>query len=265
MSADPRRAKRLIAASYDHASGDFARFADELIYSHLAAPLAKAIEPFGAPVLDVAGGTGALARLVSDATVSDIAHGQLVNNSAPRRVQSDAEALPFKDGCFAVAASAFGINHFPRPQRAVAEMARVAPVVGLLTWVRPERDPFDPKVIVLEAIARYSGQDTTEVGLLVEDMSEAVGSPQAIGSLLEQAGLVPQVFVITAEIPWPGTDRFIDYRLSMMGPDREIADVASFRREVAAAIDALPEDRRRWRPPLVLGIGKGERSARSAV
>jgi SAM-dependent methyltransferase len=255
MVPELSRAKRLIAASYNHRSADYARFAGGLVYSHLARPLAARIAPYGSPVLDVAGGTGALTRLLDDAVVADLALGQLANNQSTRRVQADAEALPFGDDSFGVAASAFGINHFPDPLLAVSEMARVAPVVGLLTWVRPEERPFAPKVIVLETIARHTGEVETETGRLVNEMTEAVGSANAVTSLLEGAGLEALVDEVTVEVPWPGTQRFIDFRLSMMGPSQKIDDVNGLRKEASAAIESLSEDEKRWNPDLVLGIG----------
>jgi hypothetical protein len=147
------------------------------------------------------------------------------------------------------------INHFPNPQLAISEMARVAPVVGLLTWVRPEERPFAPKVIVLEAIARYTGEVETETGRLVNEMTEAVGSVNAVTSLLQGAGLEPLVGEVTVEVPWPGTQHFIDYRLSMMGPGQKIDDVDGLRKEATAAIESLSEDERRWSASLVMGIG----------
>jgi SAM-dependent methyltransferase len=255
MVPELSRAKRLIAASYNYGSADYARFAAGLVYSYLARPLAARIAPYGPPVLDVAGGTGALTSLLDDAVVADFALGQLANNPATRRVQADAETLPFDDDSFSVAASAFGINHFPNPQLAVSEMARVASVVGLLTWVRPEEKPYAPKVIVLETIARHADEPESETGALVNEMTEAVGSANAVTSLLQGAGLESLVEEVRVEVPWPGTQRFIDYRLSMMGPSQKIDDVAALRKEAADAIDSLSEEERRWNPPLVLGIG----------
>jgi ubiquinone/menaquinone biosynthesis C-methylase UbiE len=249
-------AKRLIEASYSHGSAEYARYAGNLVYSYLSEPLAAAVAPFGGRVLDVAGGTGALTRRLTGAVVVDLSSNQLAQNPAPERVQADAELLPFANDSFSVAASAFGINHFPDAPRAVAEMARVAPVVGLLTWRRPEPRPFLPKVLVLETIARYTGLESTEAGRLVCEMSEAVGSPRAVQTMLEDAELDPKVEIVTTSVPWPGTQRFIDYRLSMEGPGREIKDIEGLKEEAAAAIDALNDEERRWEPELVLGIGR---------
>jgi SAM-dependent methyltransferase len=253
------RAKRLIEASYNHRSAEYARFAGDLVYAHLSRPLVRTIDIFDGPVLDVAGGTGALTRQLKDATVADLAFRQLSNNPVRARVQADAETLPFADDSFAVAASAFGINHFPDPGRAVAEMARVAPVVGLLTWKRPEDQPYAPKVIVLETLGRFTGESETETGRLVDEMSERVGSEAAVERLLEDAGAEPTVETVEVDVPWPGTDRYIEFRLSMTGPGQTIADIAAFKREAAAALDSLTDDERRWTARLVLGLGRRQR------
>ena len=92
----------------------------------------------GGPVLDVAAGSGALGRLLPVAVALDLSAAQLRHNPLGARLQGDAERLPFRDDSFAAAGCAFGINHFPDPAAAVAEMARVAPLVGVLTWARPE-------------------------------------------------------------------------------------------------------------------------------
>jgi SAM-dependent methyltransferase len=50
-------------------------------------------------------------------------------------VEADAERLPFEDGAFDVVTGAFVINHVPDPERAVAEMRRVARrSVALAMW-----------------------------------------------------------------------------------------------------------------------------------
>lgn len=56
--------------------------------------------------------------------------------------QGEAEALPFEDGSFDAAIGNFAILHLGRPERAVAELARVlrrGGGLGLTTWDRPER------------------------------------------------------------------------------------------------------------------------------
>ena len=49
-------------------------------------------------------------------------------------MHADAEELPFDDGAFDVALGAFIVNHLPDPERAAAELARVAGRVALAMW-----------------------------------------------------------------------------------------------------------------------------------
>jgi SAM-dependent methyltransferase len=186
--SDRRRAKRLFAEAYDASAAGFARSADRLVYTYLARPLARVLGEAAGPVLDVAAGSGALGRLLPAAVALDLSAAQLRHNPLPARLQGDAERLPFRDDAFTAAGCAFGINHFPDPRTAVAEMARVAPVVGLLTWVRPEA-PYRPKQAVLEVVARHAGSDRTAAGILADELGERVGSPAAVLALLEGAGL----------------------------------------------------------------------------
>jgi ubiquinone/menaquinone biosynthesis C-methylase UbiE len=255
MVSGVSRAKRIIAESYDLSAAGFSNFADRLVYSYLAAPLADALREVTGAILDVACGTGALGRLLKDVVETDISYAQLARNAMPLRVAADAERLPFTEEAFAGAACAFGINHFPDPLAAVREMARVAPIVGLTTWQRPD-DLFEPKEIVLETIAAHAGGARTEAGELVDEMTQAMGSVGALEDVLAGADLAPEVDTVRVEVPWPGPDAFIDYRLSMIGVLGGLIDPDAVRAEAKRRIETLPDDRVRWRPRLVIGIGR---------
>ena len=104
-----------------------------------------------ARVLDVATGPGVLASRAARRGASPVVGIDL----APRMVaiaaaqypgldfrQGDAENLPFPDQTFDAVVSNFGIGHFPRPERAIREFARIlAPrgVVALSWWDVPAR------------------------------------------------------------------------------------------------------------------------------
>jgi SAM-dependent methyltransferase len=116
----------------------------------MARATAFAIEPLldaagvapGMRVLDVGCGLGTLAAAAAargaQVTGADLAEGMLAE--ARRRhpqvefVLADAEALPFADGAFDVAVAAFLVNHLPHPERAAAELKRVARTVALAMW-----------------------------------------------------------------------------------------------------------------------------------
>ena len=251
---DPRRVRRLFAEAYDASAAGFARSADRLVYTYLARPLARALATAGGPVLDVAAGSGALGRLLPAAVALDLSAAQLRHNPLPARLQGDAERLPFRDDAFAAAGCAFGINHFPDPGAALTEMARVAPLVGVLTWTRPE-PPYRPKQAVMEVVARHAGSDRTAAGVLVDQLGERVGSPAAVRELLDGAGLHPDVAEVAIDLPWPGAAAFVDYRLATVGVAGLVEDPATVRREAIAAVAALPPDTLPWTPRLVLGTG----------
>jgi SAM-dependent methyltransferase len=252
---DAGRAKRLFAEAYDASASGFAASADRLVYAYLARPLARVLAGTGGPVLDVAAGSGALGRLLPAAVALDLSAAQLRHNPLAARLQGDAERLPFRDGSFAAAGCAFGINHFPDPGAALAEMARVAPLVGVLTWTRPE-PPYRPKQAVLEVVARRAGADRTLAGRLADELGERVGSPAAVRSLLEGAGLEADVAEVEVDLPWPGAAAFVDYRLATVGVAGLVDDLAAVRREAIAAVAALPPDTLPWTPRLVLGVGR---------
>jgi ubiquinone/menaquinone biosynthesis C-methylase UbiE len=247
--------KSVIAADYDLSGAAFSEFADRLVYSYLAAPLAERVRACGTPALDVASGTGALGRRIDDVVAVDISHSQLLNNPLELRVQADAERLPFTDGAFATAASAFGINHFPDPVAAMREMARVARTVALITWERPEERPYAPKLAVLEVIEKHAGRAKTEAGELVERMTEKVGSEAALGRLFVEAGLDVETETVSVEVSWPGAEAFVDYRFSMSGLLARLDDVEVVRAEAVAAVEQLSETETRWRPRLVMAVG----------
>jgi SAM-dependent methyltransferase len=180
-------------------------------------------------VLDVAAGSGALGRLLPAAVALDLSAAQLRHNPLPARLQGDAERLPFRDDAFAAAGCAFGINHFPDPGAGLAEMARVAPLVGVLSWVRPEA-PYRPKQAVMEVVARHAGSDRTTAGVLADELGERVGSAAAVRALLDGAGLRCEVAEVSVDLPWPGAAAFVDYRLATVG----VAGLVDDRRPSAA-------------------------------
>ncbi|MDH5285282.1 MAG: bifunctional demethylmenaquinone methyltransferase/2-methoxy-6-polyprenyl-1,4-benzoquinol methylase UbiE [Betaproteobacteria bacterium] len=94
----------------------------------------------GAAVLDLAGGTGDLARLFAKAVgeqgrvvLSDINHAMLAEGRDKLLdggcnlpvVQCDAEKLPFRDRAFDAVSIGFGLRNVTRKEAALAEMRRV--------------------------------------------------------------------------------------------------------------------------------------------
>jgi SAM-dependent methyltransferase len=103
--------------------------------------------------------------------------------------QGDAEQLRFADASFDAVVAGFVVNHLPRPERALAEFARVLRPGGRLAvtvWDRPERMRLIG--VLAEAVARTEG---------VQDPGLPSGGPDpfrfadesAFAALLSGAGL----------------------------------------------------------------------------
>jgi SAM-dependent methyltransferase len=95
---------------------------------------------------------------------------------------ADAERLPFCDRSFDIAAVHDGLHHLEHPERAIAEMARVAREAVLI---------MDPAEAALTRLAVRAGiaEDVEEAGNQVRRLN-----PERIASLLRRAGF--------AEIRW---------------------------------------------------------------
>lgn len=152
----------------------------------------------GQSVLDVACGTGVVARTARDGAHSGRIVGvdlnpamlEVAREARPdlEWVQGDAENLPFADAEFDIALCQSALFFFPDPGRAVAEMARVvAPggVVALQTYAplaeQPAYGPF------VELVARHAGPEART--LLGTYWSQ--GDVNGLLGLTSAAGLSP--------------------------------------------------------------------------
>lgn len=250
--------RRLVAESYDRAASGFAEAADQHVYRLLAVPLVEAIASMvvehSGTVLDVAAGTGAVGRHFAQTVAVDVSVEQLRRNHGPQRVRADGERLPFRAGSFVAAVCGFGINHVANPAGLAREMARVAPVVGVSTWQRPEV-PYAPKRAVFDVLARRSGSARSAAGELVDRYTDAVGSVDVVEAVLASAGLRTEVGVTAVEVPWPGVDAYLDYRLSMPS-SAQVLDDAGLRAELRDALCSLPPEALIWRPGIIVGVGR---------
>ncbi len=91
----------------------------------------------GDRVLDVAGGTGALAQallpMVGAITVSDVSEAMLAHvPTGVTPLVARAEQLPLEDASFDLVVCVHALHHIDRPRRAIDEMARVLAPGGRL-------------------------------------------------------------------------------------------------------------------------------------
>lgn len=163
----------------------------------------------GAVVLDLAGGTGDLARLFAKAAgptgrvvLSDINHAMLAEGRdklldgglALPVVQCDAEKLPFRDRAFDAVTIGFGLRNVTRKDAALAEMRRVLKPGGVALVLEFSRvwAPLAPaydwySFHVLPKIGKLVASDDASYRYLAESI-RMHPDQQALKGMMEQAG-----------------------------------------------------------------------------
>jgi demethylmenaquinone methyltransferase / 2-methoxy-6-polyprenyl-1,4-benzoquinol methylase len=163
----------------------------------------------GARVLDLAGGTGDLARLFAEragptGTVvhTDINGAMLVagrdklidRGVVLPTVQCDAEALPFADRSFDCVSIGFGLRNVTHKERALAEMARVLAPGGIAVVLEFSRmrGPLAPfydwySFNVLPALGRLVANDAASYRYLAESI-RVHPDQEALKSMMERSG-----------------------------------------------------------------------------
>lgn len=165
---------------------------------------ARVVEALGfvAPerVLDVACGTGALARRIAPRVMPggrvigvDVSPAMLAvaRQRAPELewCEGRAEALPFADAAFDVVVSQCGLMFFADRQRALAEMQRVLTPEGrmaVVVWDELERIPAF--ALETELLARCAGPAAAQA---LQKPFE-LGGTETLTTLFREAGLSPQ-------------------------------------------------------------------------
>jgi ubiquinone/menaquinone biosynthesis C-methylase UbiE len=189
------------------------------LFAHLAPHLVEAAEvTTGDHVLDVACGTGIVARTAAERTG---AAGRVVGldlNEAmltvARRVrpdldwrQGDAASLPFPDDSFDVVLCQSGLMFVPDAAAAVGEMARVVRPGGRVAaqvWSSLDRQTAIRPLA--DAVARNAGHDA--VGLISTYFR--LGDREQFTGLFRQAGLqVTEVRALPVTVRAPSVDAYI--------------------------------------------------------
>jgi demethylmenaquinone methyltransferase/2-methoxy-6-polyprenyl-1,4-benzoquinol methylase len=164
----------------------------------------------GQRVLDVAGGSGDLARAfarrvgasgevwLTDINAAMLGAGRdrlLDAGLAAPLAQCDAERLPFRSGSFDCVSVAFGLRNMTRKEAALAEMARVLKPGGRLlvlefskVW-KPLEKAYDwYSFNVLPRLGRRFAQDEASYRYLAESIRMHPGQ-EALRAMMERAGL----------------------------------------------------------------------------
>jgi SAM-dependent methyltransferase len=253
------------AGSYDRVTGQVTR---RLVEQLLEAARVGA----GTRLLDVATGpghlAGAAARHGAAVTGIDIAQGMLAL-AAERHpevsfVRADAEALPFGDESFDAVVGAFVVNHLPRPEAAVAEVARVLAPGGRAAFTVWEGAPRSRLITLLAEAVEAAGVEATGVLPAGPDAFRfAIESEFA--ALLSGAGL-QDVGVDTIELVHEGDDAE-ELWLGLLGGSvrgaglveaQDRATRARIRTEFGRLLEALREGNR-YSIPAVVRLARGEK------
>ena len=169
----------------------------------------------GDHVLDLAGGTGDLARLfagrvqpggavvLADINRSMLSRGRdrlLDAGLVTAAVQCDAEALPFPSACFDCVCIAFGLRNVTRKERALAEMSRVLRPGGRLLVLEFSR-VWAPLAPLYDA---YCFEVLPRLGKLV------VGDSESYRYLAESIRMHPDQDMLSRMLEAAGLER-VDY------------------------------------------------------
>jgi len=163
----------------------------------------------GQRVLDIAGGTGDLARafqervgpegsvLLTDINASMLARGRdrmLDAGCLLQVVRCDAERLPFPDRSFDCVSVAFGLRNMTHKERALAEMFRVLRPGGRLLILEFSRiwAPLDPlyrlyTMQMLPALGKLVANDSASYRYLAESIARHPAQ-EALKQMVETAG-----------------------------------------------------------------------------
>ena len=163
----------------------------------------------GARVLDLAGGTGDLARLFSarvgptgtvvhtdvNAAMLEAGRDRLLDEGfVLPTVQCNAEALPFRDHAFDCVTIGFGLRNVTRKDRALAEMARVLVPGGVALVLEFSRvkAPLAPlydwySFTMLPLLGRLVVNDAASYRYLAESI-RVHPDQQALAALMERSG-----------------------------------------------------------------------------
>ena len=172
----------------------------------------------GVEVLDVASGTGVVARAVarrlgasgrvvasdfSEAMLARSAAVELPAGSAPVEfVEASADALPFTDRAFDVVLCQQGLQFFPQQQAAVSEMRRVlrpGGVVGIAVWASGH--PLVPFGVYCEELVAVGAEPPFPRAFEADTYTMSL---ESVRSLVEAAGFDSvTASVAELEVAWP--------------------------------------------------------------
>jgi SAM-dependent methyltransferase len=115
---------------------------------------------------------------------------RLIGDAAVGSVVGDICALPFRDGGFDAAVSAFAISHIDIPERALAEMSRVVRTHGLVIAAVFGEAPAGASKDAVDDVARDFGFDPPAWYVQLKTRTEPrSNTPALLGACARAAGL----------------------------------------------------------------------------
>jgi SAM-dependent methyltransferase len=169
--ATPARSLLSVArcrAAYDEHAAEYARLLDPTLAGMVERLAEQVGARAGVRLLDLATGTGAVARAAArrgasvlgvDVSEPMLAVARELSPEIDFRI-ADAHALPFADGEFGAVTCGLALSHFHEPRRALGEVLRVLRVGGALaasSWRGGGITPSSGTVI--ELLERHGGAD----------------------------------------------------------------------------------------------------------
>lgn len=163
----------------------------------------------GADILEIASGTGQLARQALErgarVTGVDVAANMVTvaRENCPNAIflEGDAESLPFEDTTFDAVLCSFGMLHMERPEKVVQDVARVLRPKGRFSysvWIGPERgNEFFEKILGV-----YEQHANPDVGLPPAPPMFGLADPATYEPMLRSAGF-DNISVSDIPIEWP--------------------------------------------------------------